>query len=42
MDEIATGEVLTPSGKSKPLRPERPQPVFGLAIAAESAPTTWN
>jgi elongation factor G len=36
MDEIATGEVLTPSGKAAPLpRPERPQPVFGLAIAAE-------
>ena len=36
MDEIATGEVLTPSGKAEPLpRPERPQPVFGLAIAAE-------
>src|SRR5438552_462308 len=36
MDEIATGQVLTPSGKAEPLpRPERPQPVFGLAIAAE-------
>ena len=28
--------MLTPSGKAEPLpRPERPQPVFGLAIAAE-------
>ncbi len=36
MDEIATGQVLTPSGKAEPLpRPDRPQPVFGLAIAAE-------
>src|SRR6202022_832251 len=36
MDEIATGQVLTPSGKAAPLwRPERPQPVFGLAIPAE-------
>ena len=36
MEEIATGTVLTPSGKAEPLpRPERPQPVFGLAIAAE-------
>src|SRR5580700_5701883 len=36
MDEIATGTVLTPSGKSDPLtRPEKPQPVFGLAIHAE-------
>ena len=36
MDEIATGQVLTPSGKAEALRrPERPQPVFGLAIAAE-------
>jgi elongation factor G len=36
MEEVATGEVLTPSGKAEPLaRPERPQPVFGLAIAAE-------
>jgi elongation factor G len=36
MEDIATGAVLTPSGKSDPLpRPERPQPVFGLAIAAE-------
>jgi elongation factor G len=36
MDEITTGMVLTPSGKADPLpRPERPQPVFGLAIHAE-------
>ncbi|MBV8122016.1 MAG: elongation factor G, partial [Alphaproteobacteria bacterium] len=36
MEAIATGVVLTPSGKADPLlRPERPQPVFGLAIAAE-------
>ncbi len=36
MEEVATGEVLTPSGKAEPLpRPERPQPVFGLAIASE-------
>jgi elongation factor G len=36
MEEIATGAVLTPSGKVGPLPlPERPQPVFGLAIAAE-------
>jgi elongation factor G len=36
MEEIATGTVLTPSGKADPLpRPERPQPVYGLAIAAE-------
>ena len=36
MDEIATGTVLTPSGKSDPLpQPERLQPVFGLAIHAE-------
>ena len=36
MEEIATGTVLTPSGKAEPLpQPERPQPVFGLAIAAE-------
>ena len=36
MDEIATGTVLTPSGKADPLpQPERPQPVFGLAIHAE-------
>ncbi|MBV9860721.1 MAG: elongation factor G [Alphaproteobacteria bacterium] len=36
MEEIATGTVLTPSGKADPLpRPERPQPVFGLAIHTE-------
>jgi len=36
MEEIATGTVLTPSGKADPLpEPERPQPVFGLAIHAE-------
>src|SRR3984893_2429117 len=36
MDEIDTGDVLTPSGKAEPLpRLERPQPVFGLAITAE-------
>jgi elongation factor G len=36
MEDIATGTVLTPSGKADPLRqPERPQPVFGLAVHAE-------
>jgi elongation factor G len=36
MEDIATGTVLAPSGKADPLpQPERPQPVFGLAIAAE-------
>ena len=36
MEEIATGAVLTPSGKAEPLPlPERPQPVFGLAITSE-------
>jgi elongation factor G len=36
MEDIATGTVLTPSGKADPLpQPERPQPVFGLAIHAE-------
>jgi elongation factor G len=36
MDEIATGTVLTPSGKGDALpQPERPQPVFGLAVHAE-------
>jgi elongation factor G len=36
MEDVQTGVVLTPSGKAAPLpRPERPQPVFGLAIAAE-------
>ncbi|MGH7058934.1 MAG: elongation factor G, partial [Stellaceae bacterium] len=36
MEEVTTGEVLAPSGKAEAMgRPERPQPVFGLAIAAE-------
>src|SRR5262249_23867579 len=36
MEDIATGTVLTPSGKAAPFeRPERPQPVFGLAIHSE-------
>jgi elongation factor G len=36
MDEIQTGAVLTPSGKGDPLpQPEKPQPVYGLAIHAE-------
>ena len=36
MEDIATGAVLTPSGKAEPfVRPERPQPVFGLAITSE-------
>src|SRR5712672_1459247 len=36
MEEIATGAVLTPSGKAEPLpQPERLQPVYGLAIHAE-------
>jgi elongation factor G len=36
MESIMTGDVLTPSGKADPLpRPERPQPVFGLAISAD-------
>jgi elongation factor G len=36
MEEIATGAVLTPSGKALALpRPQRPQPVYGLAIATE-------
>ena len=36
MEEIATGAVLTPSGKAAPLpQPEKPQPVYGLAIHAE-------
>ena len=36
MEEIATGAVLTPSGKVEPLpRPEQLQPVYGLAIHAE-------
>jgi elongation factor G len=36
MEEIATGAVLTPSGKADPLpQPERPQPAYGLAMHAE-------
>jgi elongation factor G len=36
MEEIMTGTVLTLSGKADALpRPDKPQPVFGLAIAAE-------
>jgi elongation factor G len=36
MEEIKTGDVLTPSGKGTELpKPERPQAVFGLAIHAE-------
>ncbi|HEX3861258.1 MAG TPA: elongation factor G [Stellaceae bacterium] len=36
MDEIATGTILTPSGRADPLPlPEVPPPVFGLAIHAE-------
>jgi elongation factor G len=36
MEDVQTGAVLTPSGKTNPLgRPERPQPVFGLAIHSE-------
>ena len=36
LEEVATGAVLSLSGKAAPLpRPERPQPVFGLAITAE-------
>jgi elongation factor G len=36
MEEIATGAVLTPSGKAEPLpQPEKLQPVYGLAIHAE-------
>ena len=36
MEEIDTGAVLTPSGKAAALpQPERPQPVYGLAIQAE-------
>jgi elongation factor G len=36
MEEIATGAVLTPSGKAGPLpQPEKLQPVYGLAIHAE-------
>src|SRR5436305_3127021 len=36
MEEIKTGDVLSPSGKAQPLpMPEKPQAVFGLAIHAE-------
>jgi elongation factor G len=36
MEEIATGTVLTPSGKGEALpQPEKLQPVFGLAMHAE-------
>ncbi len=36
MEEIATGAVLTPSGKAAPLpQPEKLPPVYGLAIHAE-------
>jgi elongation factor G len=36
MEEIDTGAVLTPAGKAPALpQPERPQPVYGLAIHAE-------
>jgi len=36
MEEIDTGAALTPSGKAAALpQPERPQPVYGLAIHAE-------
>jgi elongation factor G len=36
MEEIATGTVLTTSGKVEPLpQPDKPQPVFGLAVHAE-------
>jgi elongation factor G len=36
MEEIATGAVLTPSGKAEPLpQPDKPQPVYGLAVHAE-------
>ncbi|HEY1796316.1 MAG TPA: elongation factor G [Stellaceae bacterium] len=36
MEEISTGQVLTPSGKEVEVpRPELPQPVYGLAIHAE-------
>ncbi len=38
MEEISTGDVLTPSGKAEKLpRPELPQPVFGLAIHRREA-----
>ncbi|MBV9826014.1 MAG: elongation factor G [Alphaproteobacteria bacterium] len=36
MEDIATGTTLTPSGKGAQLpQPEKPQPVYGLAIHAE-------
>jgi elongation factor G len=36
MEDVQTGAVLTPSGKAAPLpRPDKPQPVYGLAIHAE-------
>jgi elongation factor G len=36
MEEIQTGMMLSPSGKADPLpRPEKPQPVYGLAVHAE-------
>ena len=36
MEDVQTGAVLTPSGKAAPLpRPEKPQPVYGLAVHAE-------
>src|SRR5260370_30401827 len=36
MEEIATGTVLTPSGKATPLpQLERPHPAYGLAITSE-------
>ena len=36
MEDVQTGAVLTPSGKAAPLpQPEKPQPVYGLAIHAE-------
>jgi elongation factor G len=36
MEDVQTGAVLTPSGKAASLlQPEKPQPVYGLAIHAE-------
>ena len=36
MEDIQTGMILTPSGKADPLpQPEKPQPVYGLAVHAE-------
>ena len=36
MEDVQTGAVLTPSGKAAALpQPEKPQPVYGLAIHAE-------